>query len=185
MRCRDYLKRHVLTPIHNGYKQLNLLFRLKMATFALTNQIKKQMKVLFFIFFSFFSIVSISAQQTDLLKDSIQTDSIITEVFRNDSLITVRGKATYYASKFHGRRTSNGEVYSNKKMTAAHLKLPFGTMVTVTNLNNGRTVEVRVNDRGPHTKAFIIDVSQAAAKELGFYGKGVARVEICYQIPKD
>lgn len=143
------------------------------------------MKVLFFIFFSFFSIASVSAQQTDLQKDTIQTDSVKIEIFQNDSLITVRGKATYYASKFHGRRTSNGEIYSNKKMTAAHLKLPFGTLVTVTNLNNGRTVEVRVNDRGPHTKAFIIDVSQAAAKELGFYGKGVTNVEISYKIPKD
>lgn len=155
-----------------------------MANFAPTNQFKKQMKVLFFIFFSFFSIASVSAQQTDLQKDSIQTDSIITEVFRNDSLHTVRGKATYYASKFHGRRTANGEVFSNKKMTAAHLKLPFGTFVKVTNLDNGRTVEVRVNDRGPHTKAFIIDVSQAAAKELGFYGQGVANVEISYQMAK-
>ncbi len=164
---------------------MNLLFRLKMATFAPTNQIKKQMKVLFFIFFSFFSIASVSAQQTDIQQDTIHTDSIPTEIFQNDSLITVRGKATYYASKFHGRRTANGEVFSNKKMTAAHLKLPFGTFVKVTNLDNGRTVEVRVNDRGPHTKAFIIDVSQAAAKELGFYGMGVARVEICYQIPKN
>jgi len=155
-----------------------------MANFAPTNQFKKQMKVLFFIFFSFFSIASVSAQQTDLQKDSIQTDSIITEVFRNDSLHTVRGKATYYASKFHGRRTANGEVFSNKKMTAAHLKLPFGTFVKVTNLDNGHTVIVKVNDRGPHTKAFIIDVSQAAAKELGFYGKGVAKVEIAYKIPE-
>jgi len=185
MGSREYLKRYVLTPIHNGYKQLNLLFRFKMAIFAPTDQFKKQMKVLFFIFFSFFSIASVSAQQTDLQKDTIQTDSVKIDIFQNDSLITVRGKATYYASKFHGRRTANGEVFSNKKMTAAHLKLPFGTFVKVTNLDNGRTVEVRVNDRGPHTKAFIIDVSQAAAKVLGFYGMGVARVEICYQIPKD
>ena len=70
-------------------------------------------------------------------------------------------------------------------MTAAHLKLPFGTLVKVTNLDNGHTVIVKVNDRGPHTKAFIIDVSQAAAKELGFYGKGVANVEIAYQIPEN
>jgi rare lipoprotein A len=69
-------------------------------------------------------------------------------------------------------------------MTAAHLKLPFGTIVKVTNLDNGRTVIVKVNDRGPHTKAFIIDVSQAAAKELGFYTKGVAKVEISYQMAK-
>jgi rare lipoprotein A len=70
-------------------------------------------------------------------------------------------------------------------MTAAHLKLPFGTIVTVTNLDNGRSVDVRVNDRGPHAKAFIIDVSQAAAKELGFYGKGVANVVISYEILKN
>jgi rare lipoprotein A len=68
-------------------------------------------------------------------------------------------------------------------MTAAHLKLPFGTLVTVTNLDNGRSVVVRVNDRGPHSKSFMIDVSQAAAKELGFYGKGVANVVISYKIP--
>ncbi len=155
-----------------------------MATFTPTNQFKKQMKVLFFIFFSFFSIASVSAQQTDLQKGTIQTDSIATELLGNDSLLIVRGKASYYASKFHGRRTANGEVFSNKKMTAAHLKLPFGTLVKVTNLDNGRTVIVKVNDRGPHTKAFILDVSQAAAKELGFYTKGVAKVEISYQMAK-
>lgn len=142
------------------------------------------MKVLFFIIFSLLSLASVSAQQTDLQKDTIQTDSLRTDKFLQDNSVKVKGKATYYATKFHGRRTSNGEIYSNKKMTAAHLKLPFGTIVRVTNLENGRTVEVRVNDRGPHTKAYIIDVSQAAAKELGFYGKGVANVEISYQIVK-
>ena len=142
------------------------------------------MKVLFLLFFSFFAFASVSAQQTDLQRDSILTDSLQTQFSRNDSLRTVIGKASYYASKFHGRRTANGEVFSNKKMTAAHLKLPFGTIVKVTNLDNGRTVIVKVNDRGPHTKAFIIDVSQAAAKELGFYTKGVAKVEISYQMAK-
>jgi len=155
-----------------------------MAIFTLTNLFKKQMKVLFLLFFSFFAFASVSAQQTDLQRDSILTDSLQTQFLRNDSLRTVIGKASYYASKFHGRRTANGEVFSNKKMTAAHLKLPFGTIVKVTNLDNGRTVIVKVNDRGPHTKAFIIDVSQAAAKELGFYTKGVAKVEISYQMAK-
>jgi rare lipoprotein A len=155
-----------------------------MAIFTLTNRFKKQMKVLFLLFFSFFAFASVSAQQTDLQRDSILTDSLQTQFLRNDSLRTVIGKASYYASKFHGRRTANGEVFSNKKMTAAHLKLPFGTLVKVTNLDNGRTVIVKVNDRGPHTKAFIIDVSQAAAKELGFYTKGVAKVEISYQMAK-
>lgn len=143
------------------------------------------MKTLIFTLFSFISISSISAQETDIQKDSIQTDSIRAQFLRTDRLHIVKGKASYYASKFHGRRTANGEVFSNKKMTAAHLKLPFGTLVKVTNLDNGHTVIVKVNDRGPHTKAFIIDVSQAAAKELGFYTKGVAKVEISYQVPKN
>ncbi len=99
-------------------------------------------------------------------------------------LKTVTGKATYYASKFHGRRTTSGEVFSNKKFTAAHLKLPFGTIVNVTNVDNGRSVEVRVNDRGPHSKFYIIDLSQAAAKKIGMFGKGVANVEITYTLPE-
>ena len=143
------------------------------------------MKTLIFIVFSFISVASALAQQTDIPKDTLQKDSIQADSILSSKLHAVRGRATYYASKFHGRRTSNGDIYSNKKMTAAHLKLPFGTIVTVTNLDNGRSVNVRVNDRGPHTKAFIIDVSQAAAKELGFYGKGVANVVISYEKPEN
>lgn len=146
------------------------------------------MKALFFILFSFISISSVSAQQTDLQKDNIQTDSIQidtiqTERIQSDSIRVIRGKGTYYASKFHGRRTASGEVFSNKKMTAAHRTLPFGTIVAVTNTDNGLTVEVRVNDRGPHNRNFIIDISQAAAKEIGIYSKGVGNVEIRYVIP--
>lgn len=88
--------------------------------------------------------------------------------------------ATYYASKFEGRKTTSGARYRSKKLTAAHLTLPFGTIVTVTNPSNGRSVDVEINDRGPHSKKFAIDVSAAAAKALGFYGKGVARLEISY-----
>jgi rare lipoprotein A len=98
------------------------------------------------------------------------------------ALTTVSGKATYYHSKFNGRRTTSGEVYNSKKLTAAHLKLPFGTIVKVTNVDNGRTVDVRVNDRGPHSKFYIIDLSAAAAKKIGMYGKGVANVEISYNL---
>lgn len=143
------------------------------------------MKTLIFIVFSFISVASALAQQTDIPKDPLQKDSIHADSILSFNLHIVRGKATYYANKFHGRRTSNGDIFSNNKMTAAHLKLPFGTLVTVTNLDNERSVVVRVNDRGPHTKAFIIDVSQAAAKELGFYGKGVASVVISYKIPEN
>ena len=88
--------------------------------------------------------------------------------------------ATYYASKFEGRKTTSGARYSGKKLTAAHLTLPFGTIVKVTNPDNGKSVNVENNDRGPHSKKFAIDVSAAAAKALGFYGKGVAKLEISY-----
>lgn len=88
--------------------------------------------------------------------------------------------ATYYANKFEGRKTTSGVRYRAKKLTAAHLTLPFGTIVTVTNPDNGKSVDVEINDRGPHSKKFAIDVSAAAAKALGFYGKGVAKLEISY-----
>lgn len=115
---------------------------------------------------------------------SAETDSL--KLVQSDSnKVIKKGKATYYASYFHGRRTTSGEVFSNNKFTAAHRTLPFGTFVTVTNLSNGNTVQVKINDRGPHNKAFIIDVSQAAAKELGFYKKGVTNVEISYLIPPE
>lgn len=104
---------------------------------------------------------------------------------KSDNTITKTGFATYYAKKFEGRRTSSGAKYRAKKMTAAHLHLPFGTIVTVTNLSNGKSVEVEVNDRGPHSKKYMIDISEGAAKELGFYRMGQSRVEISYTLPED
>lgn len=98
---------------------------------------------------------------------------------------TKTGYATYYAKKFEGRRTTSGHRYRASKMTAAHLSLPFGTMVKVTNLSNGKTVQVKVNDRGPHSKKYIIDLSAGAAKKLGFYSKGHSKVEISYQLQSE
>lgn len=94
--------------------------------------------------------------------------------------ISKTGYASYYAKKFEGRKTTSGVRYCGKKMTAAHLSLPFGTIVRVTNLSNGRSVDVEINDRGPHSKKFMIDLSEGAAKELGFFRHGVAKVEISY-----
>lgn len=99
---------------------------------------------------------------------------------RSSKLISKMVYATYYARKFEGRKTASGVRYRGKKMTAAHMNLPFGTIVTVTNPANGESVEVEVNDRGPHSRKFKIDLSEAAAKALGFFGKGVAKVEISY-----
>lgn len=89
-----------------------------------------------------------------------------------------RGLASWYGSKFHGRSTSNGEPYNMYAMTAAHKTLPIPCYVRVTNLDNGRSAIVRVNDRGPFHDDRIIDLSYAAAKKLGVYGRGTANVEV-------
>lgn len=93
---------------------------------------------------------------------------------------TKTGYATYYARKFEGRRTTSGVRYRANRMTAAHLTLPMGTIVKVTNLANGKSVDVKVNDRGPHSRKYIIDISAGAAKKLGFYKRGHSKVEISY-----
>ncbi len=87
---------------------------------------------------------------------------------------TEEGVASWYGGKFHGRKTANGEIYNKHEMTAAHKTLPFGTIVEVTNKNNGRTVRLRINDRGPFIKGRIIDVSQKAAEKLEMIGSGIA-----------
>jgi len=88
------------------------------------------------------------------------------------------GIATYYAKKFHGRKTSSGETYQPEKMTAAHQSLPLGTRVRVKNLANDREVTVVVNDRCRKRGFQFIDLSRAAAKKLGFFGAGKAKVAI-------
>lgn len=89
-----------------------------------------------------------------------------------------RGKASWYGKKFHGRKTSNGEIYDMYAVSAAHKTLPLGTFVRVENLENDRVLDVRINDRGPFVRGRIIDLSYAAAKELGVVGPGTAEVEI-------
>lgn len=89
-----------------------------------------------------------------------------------------RGSASYYAAKFNGRRTASGEMFDNRAMTAAHRTLPFGSLVRVTNPANGASVVVRITDRGPFTRGRMIDVSRAAAEELGLVARGHAMVEL-------
>lgn len=88
------------------------------------------------------------------------------------------GTASYYASQFHGRRTASGERFDMRALTAAHRTLPFGTRVRVTNPANGRSVVVRINDRGPFHRGRLIDVSHAAAERLGLVARGHGRVEL-------
>lgn len=95
--------------------------------------------------------------------------------------ITETGVASYYADKFQGRQTANGQIFKQTKRTAASRTLPFGTKVTVKNLLNGKKVRVRINDRGPFAKGRIIDLSKKAAKKIGMVESGVANVEIRFK----
>ena len=88
------------------------------------------------------------------------------------------GIASYYADKYHGRTTANGEVFDTTQLTAAHRTLPFGTRVKVTHQDNQRSVIVRINDRGPCVAGRIIDLSRAAARELGMEKAGLAKVRV-------
>ena len=90
------------------------------------------------------------------------------------------GVASYYAADYHGRRTSNGEIFDMWSLSAAHPTLPLPSYVYVTNLENGRTLLLRVNDRGPYVNNRVIDVSKAAARYLGFEVRGTARVRVRY-----
>lgn len=89
-----------------------------------------------------------------------------------------QGTASWYGPGFFGNRTANGEVFQPGTLTAAHRTLPFGTRVRVTNLNNGRSTVVRINDRGPFTGGRVIDLAHGAAQELGLVSSGLAPVRL-------
>src|SRR6266853_3103044 len=94
------------------------------------------------------------------------------------------GIASWYGEDFHGKYTANGEVYDLNALTAAHRTLPMPTIVQVTNLDNGRTIELRVNDRGPFARGRIIDVSRRGAQLLGFEPQGTAKVRVRIMVPE-
>ena len=88
------------------------------------------------------------------------------------------GTASFYGGKWHGRKTANGEIFDTYKLTAAHKTLPFGTRVRVTNLSNGKSVVVRINNRGPYGKGRVIDLSQAAFSKIENMSKGLTKVKL-------
>jgi len=102
------------------------------------------------------------------------------DVFASAALSVYKSSAvaSYYADKYHGRKTSNGEVFNMYDLTAAHKTLPFNTKVKVTNLSNGKSVVVRINDRGPFVKGREIDLSKAAAVKIGMIKSGTAKVSL-------
>ncbi|EAR23308.1 septal ring lytic transglycosylase RlpA family protein [Nitrococcus mobilis] len=116
-------------------------------------------------------------------RSSVKTGSYVVHgqryhVLRSADGFVQHGIASWYGRKFHGRRTSSGELYNMYAMTAAHKRLPIPSRVEVTNLTNGRHAVVRINDRGPFVRNRIIDLSYAAAKQLDMLNEGIATVEI-------
>lgn len=119
-----------------------------------------------------------SAQQSDStpVMPQAQQDSAQVVPFKH---FKQQGTASYYARKFNGRRTASGERYHGRKLTAAHRTLPFGTLVRVADAKTGRWLIVRINDRGPHHRKRIIDLSYEAARQLGMTkGAGLMKVKI-------
>ena len=104
--------------------------------------------------------------------------SPLAAVAGGDTGFKQKGVASYYADRFHGRKTASGKRYNKQALTAAHKTLPLGTKVRVTNVRNGETVDVEINDRGPYVQGRVIDLSKAAARELGMVGAGVAQVRL-------
>jgi rare lipoprotein A len=128
--------------------------------------------------------VSIPVVNAEVLAKSTQKEEQSQVVAKPISALSkdlrsaLRGMASWYGPGFHGRRSASGERFNQNALTAAHRNLPFGTKVRVTNLNNGRSVVVRINDRGPFVGGRIIDLSAGAAKMLGMIQSGVAPVEV-------
>lgn len=107
-------------------------------------------------------------------KETLDVDYASTENAR----AIENGISSWYGPNFHGKLTANGEIYDMNGVTAAHRTLPFGTILLVENLDNGKTVQVRVNDRGPYAKNRIIDLSKGAAERIDMIGPGTARVRL-------
>lgn len=104
--------------------------------------------------------------------------TLLTFVFSAPALAQTHGKASYYGNSMHGHRTSDGSRYHKDSLTCAHRTLPFGTLLKVTNKRNGKEVVVRVTDRGPYIRGRVVDLSMAAARELGMVSMGVAPVTV-------
>lgn len=129
-------------------------------------------------------------EQTDPVKmpgvmDSVKTENLLATESPQDTIEKEQDapeemiwKASYYGSRFHGRYTASGEVFDENKMTCAHKTLKFGTMLKVTSIASGKSVIVRVNDRGPFIKGRQLDLSYGAAKHIGMLKAGVATVKV-------
>ncbi|MFC3783709.1 rare lipoprotein A [Sphingopyxis italica] len=124
-------------------------------------------------------VASAAAQDTDTAAISAVAASAIPLADAADMETEIDGgMASYYGNELAGNRTANGERFDPGELTAAHRTLPFGSKVRVTNMSNGDSVVVRINDRGPFSRGRVIDVSHAAAREIGMQRSGIARVKL-------
>lgn len=126
----------------------------------------------------------------EMIKNNVDNDLDVNVSEQSNKKITIpekdldkfthyqSGMASYYNSNLQGSATASGERFNNNALTAAHRKLPFGTKIRVTNVNNGKSVIVRVNDRGPYTKGRVIDLSKAAFSKIASISSGVTRVKL-------
>ncbi|MBN1300504.1 MAG: septal ring lytic transglycosylase RlpA family protein [Melioribacteraceae bacterium] len=128
----------------------------------------------------FYSCASVPKFTSEKWNNNIKQDTITYENPAGEKTVleSIVGLASYYAEPFHGRQTSNGEVYDKNGLTAAHSSYPFGTIIKVTNLSNNKSVEIRINDRMPKHPARVIDLSYGTAKALDMVEKGVTKVRL-------
>jgi len=143
---------------------------------------------LFFLAFFAFSTVQLAALAVETAKtageESVKEAAlreIRAEQVQEPPLTDISAvpmKATYYAKRFNGRKTASGERFNSSALTCAHRTLPFNTLLKVTNPDNGNSVVVRVNDRGPFTRGIDLDISYAAAKEIGLIKHGVKKYQV-------
>ena len=116
---------------------------------------------------------TITEEVTSVEEETLTADRSLVEFLDKGTM-----KASWYGPGFHGHKTANGEVYNQMSFTAAHKSLKFGTLLKVTNIKNGKSVVVRINDRGPYIHGRDLDLSKAAALELGFVRKGVSKIKV-------
>ncbi len=119
-----------------------------------------------------------AAKKNQIMKKLILLFVVLSMIFSSSAYSQQRVKASYYADKFHGRKTASGKLYNRDSLTCAHKTLPFGTILKVKNPRNEKEIYVKVTDRGPFIKGRTIDLSYAAAKKIGVIGHGVASVDV-------
>jgi rare lipoprotein A len=135
-------------------------------------------KIIIFILFFCFIIFIFSCSSTKKITENTSQSSSKNDYTDNGETVYELGLASYYSSIFEGRATASGEIYAGNELTAAHKRLPFGTIVKVKNLKNNKIVTVRINDRGPTKADRVIDLSYKAAEILDMIKDGIVKVEI-------